>query len=99
MDDEAARMNDPARCVEPTTGPAILCPHLWATRRAHAVQWLLTVTREAPLPQTSDASARWVEELRTWATEGFSHILLDFGHVTDTEPVQRFVEEVMAPLR
>ena len=92
-------MNDPARCVEPTTGPAILCPHSWATRRAHAVQWLLTVTREAPLPQMSDESARWVEELRTWATEGGSHILLDFGHVTDTEPVQRFVEEVMAPLR
>jgi hypothetical protein len=23
----------------------------------------------------------------------------DFGHVTSTEPVKRFVEEVMAPLR
>jgi alkanesulfonate monooxygenase SsuD/methylene tetrahydromethanopterin reductase-like flavin-dependent oxidoreductase (luciferase family) len=60
---------------------------------------VLTVTREAPLPQTSDDSARWVEELQSWANEGVSHILGDFGHVTSTEPVLRFVEEVMAPLR
>lgn len=60
---------------------------------------VLTVTREAPLPQTSDESAQWVEELQKWTAEGVSHILLDFGHVTSTEPVQRFVEEVMAPLR
>jgi len=59
----------------------------------------LTVTREAPLPNTSEESARWIEELQTWANEGVSHFLLDFGHVTETEPVLRFVEEVMAPLR
>lgn len=60
---------------------------------------VLTVTREAPLPQTSDESAQWVEELQKWTAEGVGHILLDFGHVTSTEPVQRFVEEVMKPLR
>lgn len=59
----------------------------------------LTVTREAPLPNNADESAQWVEEIRTWQAEGVSHILLDFGHVTSTEPVLRFVEEVMAPLR
>ena len=55
----------------------------------------LTVTHEAPLPQTSDDSARWVELLQLWANEGVRHFLLDFGHVTSTEPVLRFVEEVM----
>jgi len=60
---------------------------------------VLTVTREAPLPKTSDESARWLEELRTWADAGVGHVLCDFGHATSTEPVKRFVEEVMAPLR
>lgn len=59
----------------------------------------LTVTREAPLPQDGEQSARWLEELRAWANEGVRHFLLDFGHVTSTEPVLRFVEEVMNPLR
>lgn len=59
----------------------------------------ITVTREAPLPATSAESARWLDELRRWRAEGVAHFLLDFGHVTSTEPVLRFVEEVMAPLR
>jgi hypothetical protein len=40
-----------------------------------------------------------MEELQTWAGEGVSHFLLDFGYVTSTEPVLRFVGEVMSPLR
>ena len=60
---------------------------------------VLTVTREAPLPETSEESTRWCEELRAWADEGVGHVLLDFGHVRATEPVLRFVEEVMNPLR
>jgi alkanesulfonate monooxygenase SsuD/methylene tetrahydromethanopterin reductase-like flavin-dependent oxidoreductase (luciferase family) len=60
---------------------------------------VLTVTREAPLPQNSDESAQWVEELRRWQNEGVSHFLCDFGHVTSTEPVLRFVEEVIKPLK
>jgi hypothetical protein len=60
---------------------------------------VLTVTHEAPLPQTSDESQRWVEKIQAWSAEGVSHFLLDFGHVTSTEPVMRFVEEVMTPLR
>lgn len=59
----------------------------------------LTVTHEAPLPQNADEAARWVEEIRTWKAEGVGHILLDFGHVTSTEPVMRFVEEVMPAVR
>jgi hypothetical protein len=60
---------------------------------------VLTVTREAPLPTTADESARWRDELRPFVRAGVSHVLGDFGHVTSTEPVMRFVEEVMAPLR
>lgn len=59
----------------------------------------ITVTREAPLPASRDEAAAWVEELRRWAAEGVRHFLLDFGHVTSTEPVARFAEEVIAPLR
>ncbi len=60
---------------------------------------VLTVTHEAPLPQTSEESKQWVEKLQAWSAEGVGHFLLDFGHVTATEPVMRFVEEVMTPLR
>jgi alkanesulfonate monooxygenase SsuD/methylene tetrahydromethanopterin reductase-like flavin-dependent oxidoreductase (luciferase family) len=60
---------------------------------------VLTVTREAALPTTAEESARWRDELRPFVRAGVSHVLGDFGHVTSTEPVMRFVEEVMAPLR
>jgi alkanesulfonate monooxygenase SsuD/methylene tetrahydromethanopterin reductase-like flavin-dependent oxidoreductase (luciferase family) len=60
---------------------------------------VITVTREAPLPQSSAESAQWLEELRRWEAEGVRHFLLDFGHVTSTEPVLRFVDEVMTPMR
>jgi alkanesulfonate monooxygenase SsuD/methylene tetrahydromethanopterin reductase-like flavin-dependent oxidoreductase (luciferase family) len=59
----------------------------------------LTVTREAPLPTTGAESAAWLEEIQRWAGQGVSHMILDFGHVISTEPVLRFVEEVMTPLR
>ena len=59
----------------------------------------ISVTREAPLPQTSDESTEWVELLQHWKDLGVRHFVLDFGHVTSTEPVLRFVEEVMQPLK
>ena len=60
---------------------------------------VLTVTREAPPPKTADEAAKWLDEVRTWAEAGVGHVLCDFGHVTSTEPVLRFVEEVITPLR
>lgn len=60
---------------------------------------VLTVTREAPLPKTSDDSAKWVDELRGWADAGVNHVLCDFGHVTSTEPVERFASEVITQFR
>jgi alkanesulfonate monooxygenase SsuD/methylene tetrahydromethanopterin reductase-like flavin-dependent oxidoreductase (luciferase family) len=68
-----------------------------AGRDPHAI--VLTVTREAPLPRTDDELARWHEELRRWVGLGVDCFLLDFGHVTEIEPVVRFAREVMAPLR
>ena len=59
----------------------------------------ISATREAPLPNTSAESEAWLETLQHWVKMGVRHFALDFGHVTSTEPVLRFVEEVMKPLR
>lgn len=59
----------------------------------------ITATREAPLPNTSSESEAWLETLASWAKLGISHFVLDFGHVTSTEPVLRFAEEVIKPLK
>lgn len=50
------------------------------------------------LPRTAEESAQWVERLRPYADLGVQRFMLDFGTVVTPEPIQRFVEEVMAPL-
>ncbi len=60
---------------------------------------ILTATREAPLPKTSAESEAWLATLQQWVTLGITHFVLDFGHVTSTEPVLRFAEEVIKPLK
>ena len=59
----------------------------------------ISVTREAPLPQNSAESAQWLETLQQWALLGVRQFVLDFGHVTSTEPVLRFADEVIRPMR
>jgi alkanesulfonate monooxygenase SsuD/methylene tetrahydromethanopterin reductase-like flavin-dependent oxidoreductase (luciferase family) len=59
----------------------------------------LTATREAPLPNDHAESEAWLAILRDWVKLGISHFVLDFGHVTSTEPVLRFAEEVIKPLK
>ena len=59
----------------------------------------ISVTREAPLPTTSAESEQWRETLQHWATLGVRSFVCDFGHVTSTEPVLRFAEEVIKPMR
>ncbi|MHB8575827.1 MAG: LLM class flavin-dependent oxidoreductase [Dehalococcoidia bacterium] len=59
----------------------------------------ISVTREAPLPSTRVESAEWLETLQHWASLGVRHFVLDFGHVTSTEPVLRFAEEVIKPMK
>ena len=59
----------------------------------------VSVTLERALPETDDDAARLVEELAGHRELGVDHVVMDFGHPRDTEPVLRFAEQVIAPLR
>jgi hypothetical protein len=56
-------------------------------------------TVEKALPETDAESEQLVELLRHRASLGISHVVMDFGNPTSTEPVLRFAEQVIAPLR
>jgi hypothetical protein len=60
---------------------------------------VVTVTREAPLPTNSAESENWLSFVHDWSTAGVDYFLLDFGHVTATDPVLRFVDEVIRPAK
>jgi alkanesulfonate monooxygenase SsuD/methylene tetrahydromethanopterin reductase-like flavin-dependent oxidoreductase (luciferase family) len=56
-------------------------------------------TIERPLPET-DAEADELRELLThYRGLGVDHLVMDFGHPQSTEPIHRFVEQVMNPMR
>ena len=59
----------------------------------------VSVTLERALPTSDEESARLVEELAGHRDLGVDHVVMDFGHPQDTEPVLRFAEQVIAPLR
>lgn len=59
----------------------------------------VSVTLERPLPESDEASEQLVTELRHWAELGVGHFVMDFGHPKSTEPILRFAEQVIAPLR
>ena len=59
----------------------------------------ISVTREVGLPANSAESEAWRETLERFRELGVRHFTCDFGHPTSTEPVLRFVEEVMKPMR
>ena len=59
----------------------------------------VSTTLERPLPETDEDSERLLDDLARRAALGVQHFVMDFGHPQSTEPVQRFVEQVMAPLR
>ena len=40
-----------------------------------------------------------LEHLAGLQSLGVEHFVMDFGHPQSTEPVMRFVEQVMTPLR
>jgi alkanesulfonate monooxygenase SsuD/methylene tetrahydromethanopterin reductase-like flavin-dependent oxidoreductase (luciferase family) len=59
-----------------------------------------TVMRmDSRLPRSAADSARWLDELSPLIELGVTHFMLDCGHVTVTEPIARFAEEVIRPLR
>lgn len=59
----------------------------------------VTTTVERPLPETDEDSERLVEQLGHLADLGVQHFVMDFGNPKSTEPIHRFVEQVIGPLR
>ncbi|TCK24557.1 LLM class flavin-dependent oxidoreductase [Pseudonocardia endophytica] len=59
----------------------------------------VSVTLERALPGSDEDSEKLVDELAGQAARGVRHVVMDFGHPTSTEPVLRFAEQVIAPLR
>jgi hypothetical protein len=54
---------------------------------------------QAKLPNSPQESQRWVEHLGVLVELGLRQFILDCGHVTSTEPVTRFAEEVMPTVK
>jgi len=59
----------------------------------------ISTTVERALPETDEDSTKLVEHLGHLADLGVQHFVMDFGNPTTTEPIHRFVEQVIAPLR
>ena len=55
----------------------------------------ISLTIERSLPNSDHESQKFVEDLIRLYEIGVSHFVLDFGHPQTTEPVLRFVEQVM----
>lgn len=76
----------------------VLHRHAEAQNRDPAtIQQSLTIG-EAKLPTTEAESRRWLDALPSLLDLGITQFILDCGHVTSTDPVRRFGEEVIAPL-
>ncbi len=59
----------------------------------------MSLTVERPLPDTDAESESMLEHLARLQSLGVEHFVMDFGHPQSTEPVMRFAEQVMTPLR
>jgi alkanesulfonate monooxygenase SsuD/methylene tetrahydromethanopterin reductase-like flavin-dependent oxidoreductase (luciferase family) len=57
------------------------------------------ITIERPLPETDTESAELHELISGWHHIGVDHVVMDFGNPASTEPILRFVDQVIAPLR
>lgn len=57
------------------------------------------ITIERPLPETDAASAEFVDLIGGWHEAGVGHFVMDFGNPASTEPILRFSEQVITPLR
>ncbi len=60
---------------------------------------VMCTTVEVPLPESDDDSAQLVERLSGYRGLGVSHFVMDFGNPADTEPILRFHEQVIVPMR
>jgi alkanesulfonate monooxygenase SsuD/methylene tetrahydromethanopterin reductase-like flavin-dependent oxidoreductase (luciferase family) len=59
----------------------------------------ISTTIENALPETDEESEMLLDLLRRRYAVGVRHFVMDFGHPQSTEPVLRFAEQVIAPLR
>ena len=59
----------------------------------------ITTTVEHALPATDEESARLREHLDGIVALGVQHLVMDFGHPRSTDPVERFVEQVLLPMK
>lgn len=59
----------------------------------------VSTTLERPLPETDEDSERLVAQLSHMADLGVQHFVMDFGNPKETEPIHRFVDQVIRPLR
>ncbi len=69
-----------------------------AGRDPAAILQSFTIENDA-LPESREDAARWLTHLRPLIDLGVRQFLLGFGPVTDVDGVQRFADEVIAPLR
>lgn len=65
-------------------------------RDPHSIE--ISITIERGLPTTDSESNMFLEDLQHLRDLGVSHFVMDFGHPKSTEPVLRFVEQVIRPL-
>ena len=75
---------------------------MWASaekagREPQSIEISLTIERS--LPNNEAESQQFVEDLMHLREIGVSHFVMDFGHPQSTEPVLRFVEQVIRNLR
>ena len=57
------------------------------------------ITIERALPETDAESAELHELIARWHEIGVDHVVMDFGNPASTEPILRFAEQVITPLR
>ena len=57
------------------------------------------ITIERALPDSDAESAEVLEVIAGWRELGVDHFVMDFGNPASTDPVLRFSEQVIAPLR
>ena len=58
-----------------------------------------STTLERPLPETDAESSELLELLQHKYDLGVRHFVMDFGNPRSVEPIHRFVEQVMDPMR
>ncbi|MGI9623710.1 MAG: LLM class flavin-dependent oxidoreductase, partial [Acidimicrobiales bacterium] len=57
------------------------------------------ITIEHPLPTSDAESAELLERIGRWHEVGVDHFVMDFGNPDHVDPIHRFAEQVIAPLR